>query len=77
MALGGPDRGLVLLAAEADVEHAVHPCRERVGDELGLGSLAEKQVRVGIDHRLSLFQPQRSQLIPHTGKKYDRMQGAR
>ena len=25
--------------------------RERIGDQLGLGPLAEEEVRVGIDHR--------------------------
>jgi len=50
VALGGPYCDGVLLTAETDVEHALDACLERVRDQLGLGPIAEEQMRVGIDH---------------------------
>jgi len=42
VALGGTDRGGVLLAAEADVEHARDARRKRVRDQLGLRPFTEE-----------------------------------
>ena len=54
---------------EADVEHPLHPRLARRRDHLGLGPLAEEEVRVGVDHRAQPIHGPRRRNGPRAAKE--------